>query len=533
MKNLPITWRLNLGLAIFASLGLAGAILTWWIGKENEAARSRGVQRQLAVSQLADDIRLDLDRRGQRLTRFLFAPAPADAAQTRTALQASPVAQSAFDALRDEADLQSALDSLRRKLLPGLRAAENRILSAAAVDVDQARALYWQDYQAARTLLRGGLRDLKSRAERRQTKPHPALLTVETALVLVLILFAVWTAAMLRHNLVAFREPALELRGALDQLARGDFSINVHLKRKDEFADIANGIINTTRSLAVIIGRVHQHAAVVSQAARSLIQAATQQQRAVEEIESIAEFISDAGRKIHFTASQLAGTVTIVGQAAESASRLGAKGDGNVRSLTTAMDAIKDSSDGINSKLEILNEKAGNVGQVVVTMSKVADQTNLLSINAAIEAEKAGESGKGFAVVANEIQRLADQTAVAAEDVEQMVNEMRTAVAAGVIGTEQFSKDVRDGSETLVELADALGGITRHVGTLHSQVEIVGTNMHSQADGARQLQNRGQGLTHAMKSAAESLHTIKAAVEQLENANDQLEEGMARFKFPD
>jgi methyl-accepting chemotaxis protein WspA len=356
---------------------------------------------------------------------------------------------------------------------------------------------------------------------------------VETCLMIVLILFAGWTVAMLRHNLVAFKEPVIELRAALDRLGRGDFSIDVHLKRKDEFADIANGIINTTRSLAINIGRLHQHAGIVSRAAETVVTAATQQHRAVEEIESIAEFISDAGRDIHYTATQLASAVNIVGQAAETTSRLGARSSDGVGALGRAMTAIKDSSDGINSKLEVLNEKAGNVGQVVVTMGKVADQTNLLSINAAIEAEKAGESGKGFAVVANEIQRLADQTAVAAEDIEQMVKEMRTAVAAGVIGTEQFGHDVRDGAETLNQLSDAVIGITRQIQALQPQVEIVSNSTHAQTDGARHLQKRGQALSRAMKSTAESLHTIKAAAEQLETASSQLEEDMIRFKFPD
>ena len=72
----------------------------------------------------------------------------------------------------------------------------------------------------------------------------------------------------------------------------------------------------------------------------------------------------------------------------------------------------------------------------------MADQTNLLSLNAAIEAEKAGEYGLGFAVVAMEIRRLADQTAVATYDIEKMVKEMHSAVAAGVMGMDKFSDEV-------------------------------------------------------------------------------------------
>ena len=108
---------------------------------------------------------------------------------------------------------------------------------------------------------------------------------------------------------------------------------------------------------------------------------------------------------------------------------------------------VMEAAGSINAKLAVLNEKAGNINQVVTTITKVADQTNLLSLNAAIEAEKAGEYGRGFAVVATEIRRLADQTAVATYDIEQMVKEIQSAVTAGVMGMDKFSEEVRRGMQ--------------------------------------------------------------------------------------
>ena len=96
---------------------------------------------------------------------------------------------------------------------------------------------------------------------------------------------------------------------------------------------------------------------------------------------------------------------------------------------------------------------------MVTTIAKVADQTNLLSLNAAIEAEKAGEYGRGFSVVATEIRRLADQTAVATYDIEQMVREIQSAVAAGVMGMDKFSEEVRRGMSEVTQVGDQLSQI--------------------------------------------------------------------------
>nr|WP_304949706.1 methyl-accepting chemotaxis protein [Verrucomicrobium spinosum] len=110
---------------------------------------------------------------------------------------------------------------------------------------------------------------------------------------------------------------------------------------------------------------------------------------------------------------------------------------------------------------------------MVTTITKVADQTNLLSLNAAIEAEKAGEYGRGFAVVATEIRRLADQTAVATSDIEQMVKEMQSAVSAGVMGMDRFSEEVRRGAEVVDQVGTQLTEIIEKVQTLTPSFETV------------------------------------------------------------
>ena len=185
----------------------------------------------------------------------------------------------------------------------------------------------------------------------------------------------------------------------------------------------------------------------------------------------------------------------------------------------------------INSKLAVLNEKAGNINQVVTTITKVADQTNLLSLNAAIEAEKAGEYGRGFAVVATEIRRLADQTAVATFDIEQMVKEMQSAVAAGVMGMDKFGEQVRRGVGEVQQVSGQLAQIINQVQTLSPRFATVNEGMQAQATGADQISQALSQLSEATQQTAESLRQSNTAIEQLHDASRGMLTSLDGFKL--
>jgi methyl-accepting chemotaxis protein WspA len=185
----------------------------------------------------------------------------------------------------------------------------------------------------------------------------------------------------------------------------------------------------------------------------------------------------------------------------------------------------------INVKLAVLNEKASNITVVVTTITKVADQTNLLSLNAAIEAEKAGDYGRGFAVVATEIRRLADQTAIATYDIEQMVKEIQSAVSAGVMGMDKFSEEVRHGMKEVQQVGSQLTQIIQQVQALVPRFEVVDEGMQAQARGAEQISDALQQLSEATQQTIEALRESNLAIDDLHHVSDGLRSSVSRFKL--
>jgi methyl-accepting chemotaxis protein WspA len=210
---------------------------------------------------------------------------------------------------------------------------------------------------------------------------------------------------------------------------------------------------------------------------------------------------------------------------------LAGSGQVGLTHMEDTMRHVMEAAGAINAKLAVLNEKASNINQVVTTITKVADQTNLLSLNAAIEAEKAGEYGRGFAVVATEIRRLADQTAVATYDIEQTVKEIQSAVAAGVMGMDKFSEEVRRGMLEVQQVGEQLSQIIQQVQSLAPRVESVNEGMQAQATGAEQITQALTQLTEAVQQTVESLGQSNLAIEELNQVSDALRSGVSRFRL--
>jgi len=351
-------------------------------------------------------------------------------------------------------------------------------------------------------------------------------------------------AGQLQHMINYVREASEEKLRAMESLqhnvglienvvtaaAEGDLTGDVRIDGKDAVALLGQGVQKMILSLNKLVTQVQQSGLQLVSSATSIAATSKQLEATVSEQAATTNEIVTTATQISATSKELVNTMNDVSNVAGSAAAAAENGRMGLSKMESTMKNIVDAAGSISSKFEVLNEKANNINTVVITITKVADQTNLLSLNAAIEAEKAGEYGFGFSVVAKEIRRLADQTAVATLDIEQMVKEMQSAVSAGVMSMERFSEQVRHSVNDVRDVSGQLTQIIEQVQALTPRFESVHHGMQFQAEGAAMINQSMIQLSDAANETVESLKESNEAITQLSITAVDLQNGVIKFK---
>jgi methyl-accepting chemotaxis protein WspA len=327
----------------------------------------------------------------------------------------------------------------------------------------------------------------------------------------------------------AINQPLARLVAAMEPMRVGDFSQRNTLSLAGEFGVLAGGLDLMADSLSSLIRRVQTSGLQVNTSATEIAATAQEQLGTASEVAATTSEIGATSKEISTTSKELVRTVKEIAEVAAATAGLAGSGHAGLIRMKATMNQVMEASAAINARLGTLSEKTANIGMVVITITKVADQTNLLSLNAAIEAEKAGDYGRGFGVVATEIRRLADQTAVSTHDIEQMVKEMQSATAAGVMGMDRFSEEVRQGVQVVQQVSEELSQIIQNVQALTPNFVTVSEGMQSQALGAQQISDALSQLSEVAKQTVESQRQSNSAIEHLHDVARGLQDGVARF----
>ena len=288
-------------------------------------------------------------------------------------------------------------------------------------------------------------------------------------------------------------------------------------KIRDETIIVFSAIEIMTENLDSLIDQVQRSAVEVSDSAGSITESARDLESSIAQQVSSTNEVNATSKEISSTAKNLAETMNNVSKMATNASALASSGIENLNEMKSIMNQLQSETDDISEKLELINSRTENIREIMTKITKVANRTNLIALNAAIEAERAGEQGAGFSVVAREIRLLADETSVAALDIEDMITETQKAVKEGVSSVESYTEKTNKSSETIASISDEMSEMISHINEIVPKFNSVNDAMQSQAEGADQIKE-------AMQQLNESAGYTKDALVKFKEINDMLSE---------
>ena len=322
-----------------------------------------------------------------------------------------------------------------------------------------------------------------------------------------------------------------ELVTIAEKISSGDLKSQIQpTDSQDEMGKLQNAFYTMNKDLNALIRRIQQSGVQITTSStqitasgKELEATVTEQLASTNEVAATAQEIAATSRNLVKTMEKAVNMtkLTAVG-ASESRDEL--------QEMENFMRQLAEARNSITSKLGIMNKKAGNINNVVVTITKVADQTSILSLNAAIEAEKAGEYGAGFAVVAREIRRLANQTAVATLEIEQIVKDMQAAVSTGVMEMDKFNSTANNSIAQISKISNQIGKVINQVESLPPQFMQVSESMEEQSQGAIQISEAMEQLADSSRQTVDALRETNGALEQLEEAAQSLRSEISHFQ---
>lgn len=321
------------------------------------------------------------------------------------------------------------------------------------------------------------------------------------------------------------------LISALEKVKEGDLTTEISITSKDEFRILGNYFKDTLNSLAHLIKDVQNASTELTMAAENLAATAEETSASADEVARTVDDIAkgaqdqaeDAEKGAH-RAKELdtkfvslnANTQKMLGSAKEvmEANKNGFK---TLEGLQVKTKLNQDANLKIEQVINELNEKTKHIGSILDTISAISVQTNLLALNASIEAARAGEHGRGFAVVAEEIRKLAEESARAADEVRDIVTNIQvdsektvdSMVAVKAISNEQNM---------------AVGDVNNSFDTISKSIEEIASQINSIGDAVRLLNIDKDAIT-------ESIENISAVSEETAAASEEVTASMQQQTF--
>ena len=314
-----------------------------------------------------------------------------------------------------------------------------------------------------------------------------------------------------------------DVRPALD----GDLTVRAPIT-DTEVGTVASAYNTTLQSLQRIVLEVKQAADQVGQTSQqSETSVSLLKQQAQQQAESLHQTLQQVKKMISST-EDVVSDAQQVEAAVQQANQTVKIGDAAIDHTVGSIMSIRTTVAETNQRIKRLSESSQKISKVVSLISHFTNQTQLLALNASIEATRAGEYGQGFSVVADEVRSLARQSATAATEIEQLVQDIQVNTAEVSTAMETGIQQVAEGTNLVTstrehltdivkvteQISHLIKGITKTTDKHATEFKDIAGTVDEAAEIAYQTSTSSEEL-------AQSIHQLLSTAEALQKNTDK------------
>jgi len=174
--------------------------------------------------------------------------------------------------------------------------------------------------------------------------------------------------------------------------------------------------------------------------------------------------------------------------------------------------------------IENLRKNSNDIALVLDVIRGISEQTNLLALNAAIEAARAGEAGRGFSVVADEVRSLATGTQTSTEEIQRMIEALKTGTENVVDSMASSQKNALVCAAQSEHMVEQLDEVNSSVGDITDMAARIAAAVEQQSAVATEISGNLLAIRQLAQSTRDSTVAADAcdSVSLMANDMDEL-----------
>jgi methyl-accepting chemotaxis protein len=333
--------------------------------------------------------------------------------------------------------------------------------------------------------------------------------------------------------------PINRIQASVKLFSEGDLISTFDTVGKDELANMGKGLQGMADSLKNIIGSVKTASGNINETAQEFSALAEETNATVEEFRANVEemgmnlnSLASTGEEVNASVEEVAAGAqataekgTDIARQVDEAMSAGENGMNSVRRAVVGIEGVAKNAAEAAQSVQELGTRTRQIQGFVAQIGGIADQTNLLALNAAIEAARAGEAGRGFAVVAEEVRKLAEDSNVAAKNIEELAKTITGDLDSVVSVSLDNAKASQGASELSHETEEIIASMISYLKNISGATQDLAAVSEEQAASSEEIAEAVQNIATKVGSTAEAGDHIRNGVLDVATAAEKMASG--------